>query len=42
MDNTLWLEEWMEKAKQDPYYQECLAEAGAQESYKKHPRHYQG
>ena len=26
MDNTLWLEELMEKAKQDPYYQHCLTE----------------
>ena len=26
MDNSLWLEELMEKAKHDPYYQQCLTE----------------
>ena len=31
MDNTLWLEELTEKAKHDPYYQECLAEVTALE-----------
>ena len=26
MDNTLWLKELTEKAKYDPYYQQCLRE----------------